>query len=165
VKIRPVPPYVLSDVHSLLPEPPFPKVTLTSPAGTEILPALPETPEYEEYRTRRRAHDKWVNQAVNDFALQFGVVEWSWDKGETWESDPPKDWKGVDIAKMYGLTRTTPNPFDDRRLQYIKQELVVRDMDSVLVNDATLGAVSAITEQEVKAAMAPFGSETPMDDL
>lgn len=164
VRLRPVPPYVTGDVHRLLPEPPFPKVKVESRAGTEEHPALPGTPEWDKYQIDLAEHRLTLRQAVFDFTLQYGIVEWKLPDSVEWALTPPKDWEVPEIVRRYGLIGPSKYPFDDQRLRFIKYEVVLTSDDADLIDEVLLAETSPTTQEEVRSSLAPFESETPKGD-
>ncbi len=166
VRLRPVPPYAVLDAYLVLPEPPLPKVVIKSKAGgEEEAPVLPETPEWYEYQDRMAAHRKMTRQAILDYTLQYGIVSWRLPGTEEWVEKPPEDWKEPAITWRYKILGDSLHPFDDRRLRYIKYELIQTQGDADIVDLYTQGMTAPVTKGEIRAALSPFGLETAQEDL
>jgi hypothetical protein len=163
VELRPTPPYVVSEVYRLLPEPEMPSVVLESPAGSETHKPLPGDPKMVEWQRALTEWQKQTKVAAFDFTLQYGVVRWFRVGGEDeedgeWQREPPPDWQVPEELVKWGLYGDPQHPFDDRRLRFIKIELIQTDPDADAVYEVVRGRTQPITEEEVKASLAPFDS-------
>jgi len=150
-----VPPYLLGAISSRLPLPPvYPRLKLESPAGgSEEAPALPESPEYIEYRRKQREWNQLRADKLGDFTLDYCVVAWRFNDDEEWQTEPPEGWEIDPILKSWGLA----NLGENRRVAFIKQELVLTDGDLEML-DRVADEKSLLTKEEVLQAMVPFDS-------
>lgn len=154
LRCRPVPPYLLATLRGKLPLPPrLPKLNLQSAAGTEVAKALPESPEYEEYRIAQQEWERKRTQIFTDFTLDFGIVEWRLPESEEWTNTPPDGWQLDPVLVRWGLVEAAGEP----RVAYIKSELIVTDADMNLVDSVT-NEPAPVTEGEVQQALVPFVS-------
>jgi len=156
-----VPPYLLSAISNQLPLPPvYPKLKLESPAGSsEEAPALPDSPEYVEYRQKQREWSRLRADKLGDFALDYCVVDWRFPDGE-WQSDPPEGWDLDPVLKQWGLAALGEN----LRVSFIKQELVLSDEDMELLGRVA-NAEGPLSEEEIQQALVPFALSGEGDQL
>lgn len=166
LKCRPVPPFAMAEVRGRMPEPPMPKVTVSSAAGgPEVHDALPSTPEYEAYKEAHQKYRRELGLALERFSYNYGIIEWSWPPedpapGEhVWVSEPPEDWRLPAILKEYGVEELKG---PDRRAQYILYELLLTDVDTKKV-ERLLFPTELLTKEDILAALAPFGSSDGVD--
>lgn len=159
VKLRPVPPYLFGELHAELPLPPiYPKIVLTSPAGAEEAPALPDSDEYKEYRKKQREWEILRNRKLVDFTLDYGVVSWKLPDEDHWRSTPPENWAPDPVLVQWGLVKEAEN----LRVLFIKQLLIVTDHDMNIV-DQICGGIKTLSEEEIQAALVPFDSNENTD--
>lgn len=158
--LRPVPPYLLSALSSELPLPPvYPKINLQSEAGSsEQAPALPDSPEYVEYRRKQREWQKLRADKMGDFALDYGTIKWQFPGEEEWHTSPPEGWEPDDTLARWGLNALGEN----LRVAFIKQELILTDADMELF-DSVANAEGPLTEEEIDSALVPFVSKEKVD--
>lgn len=151
VWVRSVPPYASMDVHAKLPPPPLPKVSLIGVDGhEEIKPALPESPEYEEYRVKRREHQTMIREALMNFELSYGVVQWKFPGSSQPENEPPKDWMPPSIMNRWGVK------YDDLRVAFIKIAIIQTIGDQRKLEDVLFRG-TPVTQEELLAALGPTG--------
>lgn len=171
IRCRPVPPYVQASVRGALPEPPVPRVAVTSAAGgKEEHIALEGTPEFDAYVIAQRKWRYAIATALQSFIMNYGVVEWRWpaqiapgeeafDVDVVWESKPPIDWSVPSVMERYGLSSTDEQ---ERRAQYIMHELITTEADQDAL-EALLLPMQPLTKEEVMAALSPFESSATVD--
>lgn len=149
-------------LNDILPPPPiYPKIELSSkatPDAVEKRPALPDTPEYQEYRRKQREWERHQNRVYMDFSLDYGIVAWQFPGDDEWHSTPPKDWEVDPIVASWGLHEVNSND----RVAYIKQEIITTDADAFKIDRVT-EQQAPISQEEVDAAMVPFDSNDSDD--
>ncbi len=153
---RVVPPFAQTAVHRRMPDPPLPRVEVTSASGDskETHIALPGTPEHDAYMQAKEAHRREFGLALQRFTITYGVVAWRFAPGEPAQVDPPDGWEIPDTLRDYGVKQLTG---PDYRAQYILYELILTDKDLVKVEMATIPS-APVTQEDVAAAIAPFAS-------
>ena len=157
VRTRQITPVAQLQIAAQFERPRAPKIKVHSAAGHDELKDAPtDSPEWEEYKQKVRDIDKQIERAQSDFLYDYAVESWSWDGGTTFFSDVPDDWKFPAVFERHGI-----HPSDNRRIDYIRYELITSNEDiSVLFADA-LGNTAPITDQEVDAALGGFRTEVP----
>lgn len=158
VKCRPVSPLAIGPVYRSIPEPDFPMVDVSSAAGgAEEHPALQGTEEYVEYQRKMRAYRGELGNAIMDFKLNYGIVAWSWDNGETWHQNPSDDWEVHPALKYWGVE--TPTNMYEKRVLYIRNELILCEADDDKIADVVGSkpgkSTAPITDEEIKAQLDP----------
>jgi len=136
---------------------------LPADAPPETAPALPETPEWDEWML---ALQKWqeacdrVRESKADeemeFSLDYAIVDWR--KKETddpWCEEPDADWEPRAALLKYNVDVS-----DDRRLLFIRYELLAQPENYDRVAQAAFpqgeADMSPVTEEEVSAALGSF---------
>lgn len=140
-----------------MPSPPIITVETMKGAGKETTSAPIGSPEYQAYEKRRAEVESARNFAITEFALAYGVVEWSED-GEQWSKQPPKGW-ALDPEISEVLSRVP----DKKRTQFIMYELIVTPNDQRRVDRICRPMdMKALLAEEVQAAedMFPGGVES-----
>jgi hypothetical protein len=161
VQCRPVPPYALQVIHEKFPVPVYPVEKIESAAGhTEVKPVLRDTPEWKQYQEDLQKYSKVRSQAVMDFSMTYSVVSWKLHDSSEWVTVPPEDWEVPEIMAHFDVT-TSDDPYQ-KRLQFLKYELIQRDSD-LLALDAVAADMQPLTKKEVEAAKAPFESKGQTD--
>ena len=99
-----------------------------------------------------------------EFHLNYGTVAWKFPDEEVFHTAPPTDWEPDKMWLQYG--GTPPRNAAHHRFLYLSMEIVLSTEDSDIIDtgvgvDKTSDEMS-VTQEEVKAATSPFGSE--MDD-
>ena len=156
VRTRQVPAYAAVQIEAQFPKPAMPKVKVHSVAGHDELKDAPtDSPEWEEYSRQTQARDKQIQQAQSDFMYDYAVEAWSWDDGATWLTEPPDDWTFPEVFKRHGLLPST-----NRRVDYIRLELITSNVDVELLFRDALESTEPISNAEVSAASAGFRGET-----
>jgi hypothetical protein len=164
VRTRIVPPYAMRALYKKFPEPDFPYVPVRSAAGgEEKLPALTDSPEWIEYQKLMRNYQSDIREAALGFQLNYGIISWKVGDSEEFADMPSDDWVVDPILQAYG-EETLTDPME-RRSQFIQFELVPTSEDADKIQIA-IGVRSEadskpVTTEDVKAAAAPFESETP----
>ena len=79
---------------------------------------------------------------------------WSWDGGYTWLDDVPDDWQFPAVLLRHGIM-----PSDNRRVDYIRSELITANDDIKILFADALGNTAPITDAEVSAASAGFRTD------
>jgi hypothetical protein len=139
-----------------MPDPPFPKVEVTSASGsTEIHPALPGTPEYEQYLHDQRQHRRELAMALQRFCVNYGIVAWH-APGEEAQTQPPEGWAIPSILEEYGVENLSG---PDHRAQYLLYEIIMTDEDLTLIEQVIMPE-EEVSKEDVVAALAPFVSTT-----
>lgn len=155
IRTRAIPGIASLQVASRFALPAPPKVKVHSIAGhDEIKDAPTDSPEWEEYARQAREVERKIEQARSDFMYDYAVEAWSWDGGKTWLTNAPDGWVFPDVFWRHGI-----KPSENKRVDYIRYELVTSNEDmSVLFSDA-LDNAKPITDAEVSAASAGFRSD------
>lgn len=157
--LRPVPPYLLAALSSQLPLPPvYPKLKLESPAGTEEAPALPDSPEYIEYRQKQREWQKMRSDKIGDFCMDYCVMDWKLPDQEEWQEEPSEAWEIDPVLVRWGLGHLGEN----RRVAFIAQEIILSDEDMDVL-EAVANSKGIVTEEAVQQALVPFVSNVGED--
>jgi hypothetical protein len=152
VHTRQIPSYASLQVSAQFKRPDAPKIKVHSVAGHDELKDAPtDSPEWAEYSKQVREIDKQIERAQSDFLYDYAVESWSCDGGKTWVSDAPPDWKFPDVFIRHGI-----QPSDNRRVDYIRYELITSNEDVGALFDDALGNTAPITDQEVSAALGGF---------
>jgi len=152
VKTRQVPGYASLQVSAQFEFPPAPKVKVHSVAGHDELKDAPtDSPEWAEYAAQANDVKREVEQAQNDFLYDYAVEAWSWDNGHTWIDDAPSDWRFPTVLTRHGI-----QPGNNRRVDYIRYELITANVDVAVLFADALGNTAHITDAEVSAASAGF---------
>jgi len=156
VKAISVPPYALADVWEGLPPPPAPVQELKSKrtSTTEVVKALPETPEWDEYWRTRRKHDRMINSMAGDFRIDYGTVAWKYPNSDEWVDMPPEDWEPPAVLEAWGARAVE---IEARRVAFIKY-VIVRDGDDMILLENKWESNRPPDKREVKAAEGPFES-------
>lgn len=164
MEVRPVPPYVQAAVRQALPEPPFPSVTLESKStgNKEVVPVLPGTEAYEEYRKAVSENRLLVRTAMTSFNLDYGVLRWQYPNSDDWVEEAPRDWEVPHGGLLTTLGVTKITEFNTRRSLYIRFELLIADSDVDRV-DRIIYSKQALTKEEILAALVPFDSNDEID--
>lgn len=157
VRCRPVPPYTLDLVVGQIPEPDYPYVDVSGKRSTETRPALAESPEWIEYQKRQRDYKKRLTEAIQAHQLQFGIVSWKLPDTDVFVKMPPDEWEvPTFLSARYGVE--TAEDSYERRLQFIKYELIQYDVDDVVIAAITSNPVAPLTKKELKDGLVPFDS-------
>lgn len=155
LRTRAVPGIASLQVASQFVMPAPPKVKIHSVAGhDEIKDAPTDSPEWEEYARQLQEIERKIEQARNDFMYDYSVEAWSWDDGKTWLMDAPVDWVFPDVFVRHGI-----KPSDNRRVDYIRYELVTSNEDMAILFADALDNAKPITDAEVSAASAGFRTD------
>jgi len=154
VKTISVPPYALADVWEALPPPPAPMEELRSKrtGTTEVVKALPETPEWDQYWQVRRKHDRMINSMTGAFRMDYGTVAWRYPDTNEWVDIPPEDWEPPAMMEEWGVSTPLTRM---RRVAFIKY-IIVRDGDDMKLLEAKWESNRPPDKKEVKAAEGPF---------
>ena len=152
VRTRQVPGYASLQISAQFKQPDPPKVKIHSVAGhDEVKDAPIDSPEWAEYARQAQEVEKKAELARADFLYDYAVEAWSWDDGINWITDAHDKWTFPDVLLRHGI-----QPSLNRRVDYIRYELITSNEDmSVLFADA-LGNTAPITDAEVDAASAGF---------
>jgi hypothetical protein len=141
-----------------MPDPPMTTIETLKGAGSEIIPAPLGSSEREAYDRKRSEIESARNFAMTEFAVAYGVVEWSRDK-EKWSKAPPKGWE-LDPEIREVLSRVS----EKKRTQFIMYELIVTPRDQMRVErvcrPVDMGPVLA---EEVQAAEDMFQGDVEGD--
>ena len=149
VKTRQVPGIASLQVSAQFEKPAPPKIKIHSVAGhDEIKDAPTDSPEWEEFARQAREVEHKIDQARSDFLYDYAVEEWSWDGGKTWLTDSPDDWVFPAVFARHGI-----KPSDNRRVDYIRYELITDNADLNLIYGAKLSTTS---EAAIAAAEEQF---------
>lgn len=162
-----VPPGAMVEIHAGYPPPPSPVVKLESAAGgTETVRVLPDTPEWEEYVTKRQEYQKEMARRTGVFVLDYGCIGWIYPKGKGTGTGggrpgkpidiPPEEYEPPPMMKRWGVEMDMT---DDtlKRVSFIRHVLIRTDADMEKLG-VKLYAEGPPTRQEVKAAAVPFES-------
>jgi len=159
VRCRPVSPLAVGPVYKAIPEPDFPMENVRSAAGgSEEHPALPESEAHDKYYRELRDYRNRIGEAIMDFKLNYGIVSWSYDGGESWTDMPPDDWEIPFALKHWGVEM--PEDRYEKRVLYIKNELILSDEDdeeiSNIIGSRPGKGPSTITPEEIQAQLDPI---------
>lgn len=153
--VRSVPPYAAQDVHAKFPPPPRPKVTLIGADGhEEIKPALPGSPEFEEYTDKLNQHKRDNISALTNFNLDYAVVKWRYPGEEEgkFHTKPPKGWVPPSMFEGYDVKYKATD-----RVSFIKLALIQTVGDQDRVEEIMIGT-PPISLDDIKAALVPTDS-------
>lgn len=155
VRLRSVPGYASLQVSARFEFPSAPKVKVHSVAGHDELKDAPtDSPEWAEYAAKSAEVRKSVERAQNDFLYDYAVEAWSFDNGSTWHDDVSADWQFPAVLLRHGIA-----PGDNRRVDYIRYELITSNVDVAALFEAALGDAAPITDREVSAALGGFRTD------
>jgi len=155
VRTRQVPGFASLQISARFEFPPAPKVKVHSVAGhDEIKDAPTDSPEWAEYAAKSAEVRKRIEQAQNDFLYDYALEAWSWDGGQTWIDNAPEGWQFPAVLARHGLT-----PSDNRRVDYIRYELITSNVDVATLFADALGNTAPIADSEVSAALGGFRSD------
>lgn len=165
VRVRSVPPMSVTDVLRTRPDladPPPPMTEVESVAGgTQKVPSRPGEEAYTAWFMEKDRIEKLRDQFQEDFAWDYGIVDWKAPGEKTRSSQPPKDWELDPVLSFYGMEpRGGPR---GRRVDYIRYEIFQTAKDTVEAQKVMYG--SDLTIEEVDAAEAMFpGNEVREGD-
>ena len=152
VRTRQIPGYASLQIASQYKQPDPPKVKVHSVAGHDELKDAPlDSPEWSEYARQAQEIERKVEQARSDFLYDYAVEAWSWDDGKNWLTDAPEGWTFPPVFLRHGI-----QPSDNRRVDYIRYELITDNADVAILFQDALGNTAQITDAEVDAASAGF---------
>lgn len=152
VRTRQIPGYASLQIAAQFKQPDPPKVKVHSVAGHDELKDAPiDSPEWAEYARQAQEIERKVEQARSDFLYDYAVEAWSWDGGKTWLTDVPDGWLFPAVLERHGLQQS-----DNRRVDYIRFELITSNEDVATLFGDALGNTAALTDAEVDAASAGF---------
>lgn len=152
VRTRQVPGYASLQVSAQFKQPDPPKIKVHSVAGHDELKDAPtDSPEWSEYARQAQEVEKKSEQARADFLYDYAVEAWSWDDGVNWNTDVPSKWTFPDVLLRHGI-----QPGFNRRVDYIRYELITSNDDMGILFADALGNTEPITDAEVNAASAGF---------
>jgi len=152
VRTRQIPGYASLQIASQYKQPDPPKVKVHSIAGHDELKDAPlDSPEWAEYARQAQEIERKVEQARSDFLYDYAVEAWSWDDGKNWLTDAPEGWTFPPVFLRHGI-----QPSDNRRVDYIRYELITDNADVAILFQDALGNTAQITDAEVNAASAGF---------
>ena len=155
VRLEEVPGLASTDVITRDPDlaaPPKPQVEHISKYGKKMLYVKEGEPAYDEWIAECEKIEEERVQAQQDFTWDYGVIEWSHDKGETWASEPPKGWKFPKRLVKYGVE---PSRYG-KRVDYIKYHLFRNGGDLNDAQQVVYSIASPLTEEEVESARDMF---------
>jgi hypothetical protein len=154
VKVRPVPPHASVAVMEQYEYPDAPTEKVQSAAGhTEELPAPKDSSEMKVYQAECNRIYKESKKAAKDFLLDYAVIAWR-DSGESdpingeWQYEPSQVWELDPVLIRHGV-----KPSDNRRVDFIRYELITDNADLDLIYGMRL---SVTPEAAIKAAEAQF---------
>ena len=149
---RQIPGYASLQIASQYKQPDPPKIKVHSVAGHDELKDAPtDSPEWAEYAHLAQEVDRKIEQARSDFLYDYAIEAWSWDDGVNWLTDAPQEWKFPEVFLRHGI-----QPSDNRRVDYIRYELITDNADVAVLFQDALGNTAPITDAEVNAASAGF---------
>lgn len=156
VKAISVPPYLTNKVYESVPPPKAPKAHLKSEltGGEEVVRALPDTPEWEEYWEER---NEWQNQlvvAMEAFQMDYGVIGWKYPETDEWIDAPPEDWEPPAMLEYWGIG-IDMDSLQARKIAFLRL-IVIRNMDDLQLLTKKWTNESPPTTGEVEAASVPF---------
>lgn len=152
VKTRQVPGFASLQVSARFEFPQAPKVKVHSVAGHDELKDAPtDSPEWAEYAAKSAEVRQRAEKAQGDFMYDYAVESWSWDGGHTWQDDAPDDWQFPAVLSRHGIM-----PSDNRRVDYIRYELITSNADVATLFADALGNTAPISDAEVNAALGGF---------
>ena len=155
VRTRQVPGYASLQVSAQYKQPDPPKIKVHSVAGHDELKDAPtDSPEWAEYARQAQETEHQIEQARSDFLYDYAVEAWSWDDGVNWLNDTPPMWKFPEVLTRHGI-----KPSDNRRVDYIRYELITPNEDVAILFQDALGNTAPITDTEVNAASAGFRAD------
>jgi hypothetical protein len=155
VLTRSIPGYASLQVALQFKQPDPPKVQVHSIAGHNELKDAPiDSPEWEEYARQAQEVEKRISQARSDFMYDYSVEAWSWNGGAEWDTDAPTGWVFPAVFLRHGI-----QPSDNRRVDYIRYDLITDNADVAVLFQDALGSTSPITDAEEKAASAGFRAD------
>jgi len=147
VKVRPVPPHASVAVMEQYEYPDAPTEKVKSAAGhEEELPAPEDSPEMKAYHAKCNKIYKESKNAAKEFLLDYAVI--AWNDGADWMTEPPEDWALDPVLIRHGV-----KPSDNRRVDFIRYELIADNADLDLIYGMRL---SVTPEAVIKAAEAQF---------
>ena len=150
VRARPVSPLLANELTAGNPDlrlPDMPFVDVPGVAGTEVVPARPGQPEYEEWARERDRIEEARRRIHKDFIWGHGIVSWKFPGESEFVDSPPDDWVLPEMLTYLGIT-PREGPIG-RRLDYIKTELVTTQDDVESIMEITIGFTAEITDEEV----------------
>lgn len=160
VRTQLVPVYAILQVGNEIKMPAPPKVGIKSAAGhTEYKDAPQDSPEWAAYSEQVSQLSAQIQERKSDFTFDYAVEAWSWDDGNTWQTEPPDSWQFPEIFKRHGL-----KPSENKRVDYIRYKLLILNEDMAIVQGDALGQAMPITNQEVGAALGGFRGDAQGDD-
>ena len=152
VRTRQIPSYASLQIAAEYQKPDPPKIRVRSVAGHDELKDAPlDSPEWAEYARLAQEVERKVEQARSDFLYDYAIESWSWDDGKNWLTDAPDGWTFPAVFARHGI-----KPSDNRRVDYIRYELITDNADVAILFQDALGNTAAITDAEVNAASAGF---------
>jgi hypothetical protein len=155
VLTRPVPGYASLQLKLQYPYPKPPKVKVHSVAGhDEEKDAPTDSPEWLEYSRQINEIDEKLKKVGLDFTVDYAVEAWSWNGGAEWDTDAPAGWVFPAVFLRHGI-----QPSDNRRVDYIRYDLITDNADVAVLFQDALGSTSPITDAEVNAASAGFRAD------
>jgi len=147
VKVRPVPPHASVAVMEQYEYPDAPTERVESAAGhTEELPVPKDSPEMKVYQAECKRIYTESKKTAKKFLLDYAVVEWKDEIG--WRTEPHQDWTLDPVLVRHGV-----KPSDNRRVDFIRYELIADNADLDLIYGMRL---SVTPEAAIKAAEAQF---------
>lgn len=156
VRVRPIPPMMISDVMADNPdliEPEIPLVKIGG-IGEKWVPARTGQPEYEEWVRARKAVEKLRDQVHADHTWDYGVAEWKYPVGEEFSSVPPKTWKFPEWLKNHG--KKPRHGVKGKRIDFIRYTLIRTNADMEACQVVMYALTNPLREEETDAIAALF---------
>lgn len=151
VRARSVPPYATMQVRQVEKPPAFPREKIKSAAGgVEEQDALENSDAAKEWTAQMQDFQQRQRERTENFLLDFGIVEWKRPDQE-WTTDPPDEWSIPSVLVRHGII-----PSDNRRVDFIKYELIATGPDQDKLDSVLTGEYEPITQEEVDQALVPF---------
>ena len=149
---RQIPSYASLQIAAEYQKPDPPKIRVRSVAGHDELKDAPlDSPEWAEYARQAQEVERKVEQARSDFLYDYAIEAWSWDDDGNWLTDAPDGWTFPAVFTRHGI-----QPSANRRVDYIRYELITSNEDVAILFQDALGNTAPITDAEVDAASAGF---------
>lgn len=147
VKVRLVPPHASVAVMEQYEYPDAPTEKAQSAAGhQEEFPAPKDSPEMKAYQVECNRIYKESKKAAKEFLLDYAVIEWRDEI--SWRTEPHQNWELDPVLVRHGV-----KPSDNRRVDFIRYELIADNADLDLIYGMRL---SVTPEAAIKAAEAQF---------
>lgn len=156
VTVSPLPAYVQAHLSTLAGTPTVPMEIVSGLGGTEMLPARPGSPEYENYMRALEEAEQRRRQLILVAAVGLGIKQWS--IGNETFADVPDGWElppeYAEIAPSKTISPSPPLTEEVlRRADYLLLQVLVDagDLDKVV-----RAAVGGVTAEDVNSAERMF---------